>query len=357
MKITSRLLFSKIEKSIELGKPCVCYRMPGRIELRAFFQDNNRIYKSRRFNESGFVFAPFNNEQTAVIIRADKAEFNTARYAPNAINTNAGENSEKDYGINEKIVYTKLIEDCIQYLDSSSTKKIVLSRRLMVDISRGDLMTIYKNLLAIYKEAMVYIWFHPKIGLWMGASPETLLRVNGSIFETMSLAGTKAYSHNKKVKWTYKEKREQKYVTDFIIETISKQVNSLKISRTQTVIAGNVAHRRTNIKGILGAGHTLYGLISKLHPTPAVCGLPQKVAKEYILNNEGYDRKFYTGFLGEINFKGISNLFVNLRCLEVQNEVAYIYVGGGITVDSKAEDEWQETLEKSKVIKKALASS
>src|SRR5690606_19295161 len=42
-------------------------------------------------------------------------------------------------------------------------------------------------------------------------------------------------------------------------------------------------------------------IIEKLHPTPAVCGLPKDLSKEYILANEGYDRKFYSGFLGELN--------------------------------------------------------
>jgi len=112
-----------------------------------------------------------------------------------------------------------------------------------------------------------------------------------------------------------------------------------------------------------------------LHPTPAVCGLPKDAAKQFILKNENYNREFYTGFLGEINIKTsisrnsnsrnvennayaavktVSNLYVNLRCMQISNQEAIIYVGGGITKDSNVEAEWEETVQKALVIKKVL---
>ncbi|NNC69398.1 MAG: chorismate-binding protein [Flavobacteriaceae bacterium] len=356
MKITSELLFNKIEKSIENNKPCVCYRAPKRSELRAFFQNDRRVYKSKRLKESGFIFAPFDfAQQNAIIIPENKSEFNSARFSARPIELGNFEDQNNTTLPLEKRTYKKLIDHCKRHIELTEIKKIVLSRRIAIETDPKDYLQTFQNLLNSRTNAMVYIWFHPKVGLWIGATPETLLRVNGSSFETMSLAGTKAFDNKKKIEWTYKERREQNYVTRFILEQISKKVNFVKTSRTRTVIAGNVAHRCTTIKGILGSKTTLFSLVSYLHPTPAVCGLPQKSAKEFILANEGYDRKYYTGFLGEVNFMGISNLFVNLRCIELKNNVSYIYVGGGITIESNSEDEWIETVEKSKVIKKALA--
>ena len=112
----------------------------------------------------------------------------------------------------------------------------------------------------------------------------------------------------------------------------------------------------------------LDNLINKLHPTPAVCGLPKEEAKDFILKNEGYHREFYTGFLGELNMpaeEGIkdnksTSLFVNLRCMKIQphskggNNSAIVYIGGGITKDSDPENEWKETVAKSEVMKKVL---
>jgi len=96
-----------------------------------------------------------------------------------------------------------------------------------------------------------------------------------------------------------------------------------------------------------------------LHPTPAVCGLPKNEAKSFILENENYDRKYYTGFLGELNsdVNGIntSSLYVNLRCMEIAKDEAIIYVGGGITKDSIPEKEWEETVRKTATMKKVLS--
>ncbi len=102
-------------------------------------------------------------------------------------------------------------------------------------------------------------------------------------------------------------------------------------------------------------------MIKKLHPTPAVCGLPKEAAKQFILENESYHRKFYTGFLGELNIdfktfkKEYSDLFVNLRCMDIENNAATLYVGCGITKDSIPEMEFMETVNKSMTIRKVVA--
>lgn len=96
-------------------------------------------------------------------------------------------------------------------------------------------------------------------------------------------------------------------------------------------------------------------LINALHPTPAVCGLPKAVAEAFILQNENYDRSYYSGYLGELNLNERTSLFVNLRCVELENNLASIYVGGGITADSIPENEWEETVSKAEVMKKVLS--
>ena len=134
-------------------------------------------------------------------------------------------------------------------------------------------------------------------------------------------------------------------------------------------------HLQTKISGLLKPENGLQSVIAKLHPTPAVCGLPKENAKQFILKNEDYKREYYTGFLGEINIKQaktrntnrrnvennaygsvktISHLFVNLRCLQIKDNQALIYVGGGITKDSVPENEWEETVAKSKTVKNLL---
>jgi isochorismate synthase len=92
--------------------------------------------------------------------------------------------------------------------------------------------------------------------------------------------------------------------------------------------------------------------------------MPLHIARNFILENEKYNRKYYSGFLGEFRMQEQTNLFVNLRCCEFVNvnsnvnvkmkcEVN-IYVGCGITKDSQAEKEFIETENKAKTILSVL---
>ena len=198
------------------------------------------------------------------------------------------------------------------------------------------------------------MWVHPRVGLWMGASPERLISISQNKFKTMALAGTQRYINSINVIWKEKECQEQQFVTDYILENIKLSINAIQVSEAYTVQAGNLLHIRTDISGELKSCSSLDNLVASLHPTPAVCGLPQKNAVKFISENETYDRSYYTGYLGELNIENNVNLFVNLRCIQLINNTASIYIGGGITKDSNAKNEWKETVSKAEVMKKVL---
>ena len=82
--------------------------------------------------------------------------------------------------------------------------------------------------------------------------------------------------------------------------------------------------------------------------------MPLHIARNFILENEKYNRKYYSGFLGEFRMQEQTNLFVNLRCCEIENDLITIYVGCGITKDSQAEKEFIETENKAKTILSVL---
>ena len=97
-----------------------------------------------------------------------------------------------------------------------------------------------------------------------------------------------------------------------------------------------------------------------MHPTSAVCGLPKQEAKYFIQKHEGYDREYYSGFLGELNIDLVTfrtlqtDLFVNLRCMKVKQNKAQLFIGCGITKDSNPEKEYIETVNKSMTMKKII---
>ena len=128
-------------------------------------------------------------------------------------------------------------------------------------------------------------------------------------------------------------------------------MGKISVTKPFSVRAGNLIHLKSEVSGELDFNINLHKLIKILQPTPAVCGLPKEKTKNFILENENYKREFYTGFLGELNIAKKSDLFVNLRCMQISNNIAQIYVGCGITKDSIPEKEFIETVNKSMTMK------
>ena len=193
--------------------------------------------------------------------------------------------------------------------------------------------------------------------MWLGATPEQFLKLNDNQLHTVSLAGTQLFKED--LTWQGKEKDEQEFVTQFIVNELVNYADKLYFSEPETVKAGSLAHLKTIISAHIQK-EFLGEIILKLHPTPAVCGLPKESAFQFIIENEGYNREFYAGFLGELNidftnFKTLnSDLYVNLRCMKKENNKINIFVGCGITKDSNPEKEFIETVNKSITIKKII---
>jgi isochorismate synthase len=212
------------------------------------------------------------------------------------------------------------------------------------------------------------------VGLWLGATPERFLYLERNILQTVALAGTINADEQAEPQWTKKEKEEQQMVVDFIVSALKNHSDKLDVQNAQSVRAGNLWHLKSNIKAQIEP-KDLFKIIQDLHPTSAVCGLPKDKAKTFIEAHETYQRGYYSGFLGPMHFKQaisrsktqknqeqqaiqsikrISDLYVNLRCMQVFEDYIELYVGGGITKDSQPEAEYLETLAKSQTLLNVL---
>ena len=367
--------FTRIKQQYDSNLPLVVYRKPNKTKVMALLQSSDALYTTNDLTESGFVFSPFDDKENTVLIPINHSE-SISSSDTFVIPEKAGIHSIKEKVSSEnKRQHISLVKKGVEAINDGIFKKVVLSRKEEVTVSESNPISIFKNLLQHYASAFVYCWYHPKIGLWLGATPETLVKIEGNRFSMMALAGTQNYNGTLDVVWQDKEKQEQQFVTDFIVEKLQPSVDEIKVSNTDTVKAGNLLHLKTMIWASLKKDSKLKDIIAALHPTPAVCGLPKVAAKEFILENENYNREFYTGFLGELNIetsvaprsgrRNIENrayaitrkstqLYVNLRCMQLQKNTGIIYVGGGITKTSNAESEWEETVSKSLVIKSIL---
>ncbi|TVZ53452.1 chorismate-binding protein [Dokdonia sp. Hel_I_53] len=370
--------FASLQIQFNNALPFVVYRKPNTKTITAFLQEDNTLYEVTDFTESGFVFAPFDaSHAKTIIIPSDHSKVLISESFENAIKIDSEKASENlvitddDYH-----QHTSLVSKAIDQISQGKMYKVVLSRKQNIPHSYESPLKILRRLLSTYSSAFVYCWYHPKVGLWLGATPETLLSIQNRKLHTMSLAGTQKFNGTEDVFWGSKENKEQQFVTDAIVKNLSPFVTNLNVSNAITHRAGDLLHIKTSIDATIDQVKIpLIKIITALHPTPAVCGLPREKAKEFILKNEHYERTFYTGYLGELNIKSkkkrarttrnienqvyaavkkSTHLFVNLRCMEIDATGAQLYVGGGITEDSIPEDEWKETVNKLSTITAAL---
>ncbi|WP_297793398.1 chorismate-binding protein [uncultured Eudoraea sp.] len=338
--------FGSIETHWKSKLPLVAYRKPNTDKVISILQNEAKTHYANDFNESGFVFAPFDKDSPAILIRPDKQltiDYRVRKFELNKTTFEPGHEKGRNY-------HLEIVNKGIQEIAHTKLQKVVLSRKIEVPVKSSPIQ-IFDRVLSCYPNALCYLWYHPKIGLWIGATPELLLLRQNSTINTSSLAGTMKNTSGDKPIWGKKELEEQVMVTQHITKQLRSFVPDLSVGNVNSAKAGNLWHLKTRISGTIG-DHDLKSIIDALHPTPAVCGLPVHDAASFIKSHENYKREYYTGFLGELNLdkEKTAHLFVNLRCMQIRDKVASLYVGGGITRDSNPEHEWMETVHKSETM-------
>lgn len=348
-------LFEKIREQLNSKLPFVCYCKPNSNRIIALFQKNSDLVEMND-SESGFAFVSFDNEKRYLIPESlSDVYFESVSQSDFIL----PKNKVFEYDNQAKIDFESLVKSGVEAIEKQQFQKVVLSRKEVVSVDDFNLELVFNQMIAKYQSAFKYCFFHPKVGFWMGATPEQFLKVEDHRIKTVALAGTQVFEEGKEFIWQQKEIDEQQIVTDFIVGNLAQFSTEVSYSKPYTHRAGNIVHIKTDIEAIVDPTKK-NEIINALHPTPAVCGFPKEKAKQFILDNEGYNREFYAGFLGEWNKDFLtykenqSDLFVNLRCMKIENNNVSLYIGCGINKGSNPEKEFLETVNKSKTLKNVL---
>jgi isochorismate synthase len=348
--------FEAIQHCIKSNIIFAAYRLPHSDSIRLIVQKTPNARKvkisSSLFNEAGFLISPFseNESNNSYLIAPDLVYISTDYVDFEDLKVIEARPYKEDYfenGVISRKDFIVQIDEIKKAISEKKFEKAVISRIKIVERSyRPKLTEIFQMLCGSYTNAFVYL-FNISGHTWMGATPEPLMCSHKNELETVSLAGTREFNadnlnlHN----WSTKEKVEQELVTKYIEQTLSAlQIIPLLKKGPYTKKAGNLIHLRTDFTlDFNQVNGNIDTLIKELHPTSAVCGYPKKKAMQFIKNLEKHNRKYYSGFLGPVNIDEKVLLFVNLRCMQVLCDKLILHIGAGITIDSVAEDEWDET--------------
>ena len=320
-------------------KGFVKYKSPNsdKVEsLRGYWEKVDHLKGSRN---SDFVVSNFDGSEYYVFSKDDSILSDNVE----TCYRNQDEEAYLDFGS-----YMDQLERIITRINLKEFQKIIFSRRELIG-NKINPELLFKALNIEYDNSFNYLLGIEGVGVWLGATPEVFLKAEESKFKMHSLAGTLPKNEEKNYQWTTKEKEEQKIVTDYILGHLEKSgIMDVTLKGPYNFEHGSVVHLKTDFS-VSATDDQINELLREVHPTPAVCGIPKERVLNKIQEIEGYNRRFYTGLVG-VYSKDDTQLYVNLRCMEVFLNDASLYLGGGITSGSNPENEWDETVLKSKTL-------
>ncbi len=363
----SALLAPVIDQLLEKNTPFVSWFSPGENTPRLIISTSDKVKYldsvAELTRQQGFVLAPFavSSSFPVVLLQPEitlQGIEQVAAFDFAALPAHGSLPSFEKGKSNENIIATKddymaCIVKAIAAIDAGEFSKVVFSRCSYKERKGESLGQLFLLLQQKSPQVFVYIANIPGVGLWMGATPETLLAIDGDYARTVSLAGTQALRPDGNYCWFAKEIEEQAFVSRYAVDILNRYgISGYSTRGPENLETAAVAHLKTtftfpaeNIADKLG------DFVADLSPTPAVCGLPKESARKFILLSEPHDRRYYSGFLGCWNMAECpTHLFVNLRCMEVGKEGYFLYTGGGITAKSSPAKEWEETNHKAQTL-------
>lgn len=353
-----------IDSLIRQGRSFAIYRIPGEKDPRFVMQSSGSarlLYSIEELNgQTGFVIAPFRVtlDCPIVLIRRDLTEVPAVlpmdsirmdlEFHPNGTENPSEWKTESDY--------IRCFDSFIKPLQEKKLDKLVLSRSLTQNRLSGfsPAKAFYKACQQ-YTRSYVYLCHTPQTGTWIGGTPEIILSGEKGAWNTVALAGTQPLQNGElPTYWDEKNKREQQIVATYIHDQLTSLGIDSVMEGPYSARAGALCHLKSDFRFTLRENNKLGNLLNLLHPTPAVCGLPKADAYRFILDHEGYDRRYYSGFIGWLNPEGRTDLYVNLRCMHIEDKILTLYAGGGLLSSSELNDEWQETEDKLQTMKALL---
>ena len=259
--------------------------------------------------------------------------------------------------------YEAAVERARKYIYAGDIIQVVPSQRLARQ-TEAHPFQIYRALRAINPSPYMY-YLHLNDFDIVGASIETLVRVEDGIVVTHPIAGTRPRGSTpeedaaleEELKGSEKQRAEHIMLVDLARNDIGRvsQPGSVRVTQLMDVERySRVMHLVSHVAGKLKPELTAYDALRACFPAGTLSGAPKIRAMEIISELEGEKRGPYGGAVGYLSFSGNVDTAITLRTAVIKDRVAYVQAGGGVVADSTPEDEYQETLHKASALLRAI---
>jgi isochorismate synthase len=254
--------------------------------------------------------------------------------------------------------WTRLVEAISAEIARGTLEKVVLARRVTVELSRGlDPANVLARLRLEAAESTRFL-VRREGSVFLGATPERLAKKHGASLETEAVAGSMSTLDREAARHlleSSKDLAEHALVVREIVRALEPLAERLeKPPEPELHELRHVLHLRTPIRAELRGVPHLLEVVERLHPTPAVGGAPTARALEWIASHEPDERGWYAGPIGWFDLEGDGEMAVALRSGVLEADRAHLYVGAGIVEHSAAQAELAETRWKLQTLLSAL---
>jgi isochorismate synthase len=264
----------------------------------------------------------------------------------------------------EPPVYGRAVEEATRRIGAGELRKVVLARAVEVRAGRElDPRTLVWRLRAVDPDCFAFA-APTSAGVLVGATPELLVARHGADVTAKPLAGSaprfgdpaEDRASAERLLASRKDREEHDIVARAVADALRPFCERLDVASEPALLGtANVWHLSTSLRGRLRppAADALE-LVAALHPTPAVCGVPEEAARSAIAELEPFDRGCYSGPVGWMDAEGDGEWALALRCAELRGPGARLFAGAGIVAGSRPDAELDETDRKFRALLDAL---
>ncbi|MCJ7655792.1 MAG: aminodeoxychorismate synthase component I, partial [Dehalococcoidia bacterium] len=259
--------------------------------------------------------------------------------------------------------YMEAVNKVREYIAAGDVFQVNLSQRFETELTISP-YELYRRLGQINPASFASYLNFDGVTI-VSASPERFLRVDGDWVETRPIKGTKPRGKNpvedamlaQELLNSIKDRAENVMIVDLERNDLGRVCQYGTVEVTELAILETfptVFHLTSTVIGKLRPDKDRIDLLKATFPGGSITGAPKVRAMEIIDELEPTRRSVYTGAIGYLGFGRNLDLNIVIRTFIIKGSKAYFQVGGGIIYDSKAEAEYQETLDKAKALIQAL---
>ncbi|MGH4036222.1 MAG: anthranilate synthase component I family protein [Sphaerochaeta sp.] len=259
--------------------------------------------------------------------------------------------------------YCDMVKKAKNYIYEGDIFQVVLSNRLVAPFE-GSLKSVYSYLRKTNPSPYMFYFVSDSIEL-TGASPETLVKLEGTKLSTFPLAGTRKrgltqeedMKQERELLEDPKERSEHNMLVDLSRNDIGKisKFGTVKVEEYMKIQKfSHVMHIGSTVTGEIKDGLDSLDAIDSILPAGTLSGAPKIRACEIINELENNRRGVYGGAIGYLSFNGGLDTCIAIRLAFKKNGNVYVRSGAGIVADSVPENEYVECINKAKAVINAL---